>query len=286
MHQSAQVLFYNDTWAQELGFDAPPTTWAEFKEQVCAASEFNANDDDPDNDGTGGFVLFPSASNILPLLAASGGDFVSDAGDAYTLNSPEMVETVLFLKDLFDSGCTLATDSFPNPEFATRKALIVTSSTAGVPFQASAFENAANDDVWSLRAFPGRDGDQAINAFGQLIGIVDTNEEQNLASWLFIKWLTSPETQAEWVNWTGYFPSQTSTLPLLGDYGDNNPLWAEGQELAPLGAGEPNLASYATVRGMIQDAGFAAMAAEDEAAVTAILDQLQADAEEAQAEFE
>ena len=34
--RSGAYYFYNYTWAQELGFDNPPTTPAEFKEQACA----------------------------------------------------------------------------------------------------------------------------------------------------------------------------------------------------------------------------------------------------------
>ncbi|HNB54065.1 MAG TPA: extracellular solute-binding protein, partial [Anaerolineales bacterium] len=54
IHQSANVIFYNQTWAEELGFSAPPATAAEFKEQACAAAAANSADDNPDNDGTGG----------------------------------------------------------------------------------------------------------------------------------------------------------------------------------------------------------------------------------------
>ncbi len=284
MHQSEQVIFYNFSWARELGFDAPPATSAEFKEQACAAAEANANDDDPDNDGTGGLVHFPGASNIAAWVFAFGGDLVNEAGDAYTLNSPVVKDVALFLWDLENSGCTFATDSFPNPEMATRKALFTTSSTAGIPFQASAFEDAGNDDEWGLIPFPGPDGNLAVNAFGQLIGIVDTNEEQNLASWLFIRYLTSPEVQAKWINFTAYFPSQSTTVPLLGDYAGENPLWNEGLELATLGKSEPNLASYGSVRGAIQDAFFAVGSAADEAEIDTILADLDATAAELLAE--
>lgn len=280
MHQSAQVLFYNFSWAEELGFDAPPATSAEFREQACAAAEANASDDDPDNDGTGGLVHFPGASNIAAWVYAFGGDIVNETRDAYALNSETMLDVALFLKDLQDSGCTFATDSFPNPEMATRKALFTTSSTAGIPFQAAAFEDAGSDDEWGLIPFPGPDGNLAINAFGQLIGIVDTNEQQNLASWLWIRYLTSPEVQAKWIEFTGYFPSQETTVPFVADYAAENPLWNLGQELAPLGKSEPNMAAHGAVRGAIQDAFFAIAEAEDEAAVQAILDELQATAEE------
>ena len=256
IHQSENVLFYNNTWAQELGFPNPPATSEEFKEQACAAAEFNANDDNPDNDGTGGLVLFPGASNIASFLFAFGGSFLNDAGDTYTMNTPEMKEVALFLKDLKDNGCTFATDSFPNPEFATRLALFTTSSTAGIPFQAAAFDDAANDDEWSLQAFPGPDGQLAVNAFGQLIGVMDQGEEANLAAWLWLRHFTSPEIQAEWINFSAYFPSQSTTEAFLGPYIADNPIYATGLVLSQYGQAEPNLPSWGGVRGAIQDAFF------------------------------
>ncbi len=39
--QSANVIFYNSQWAKELGFANPPTNYAEFKEQACAATAAN-----------------------------------------------------------------------------------------------------------------------------------------------------------------------------------------------------------------------------------------------------
>ncbi len=67
MHQSAQVMFYNNTWASELGFDAAPQTADEFKEQACAAAAANDADDTPDNDGTGGLCLLPRRLPDGPL---------------------------------------------------------------------------------------------------------------------------------------------------------------------------------------------------------------------------
>ncbi len=280
IHQSANVLFYNDSFAQDLGFDAPPATAAEFKEQACAAAEFNATDDDPDNDGTGGLVHYPGASNIASWVYAFGGDLVNESRDGYALNSDTMLEVALFLKDLQDSGCTFATDSYPNPEFATRKALFTMSSTAGIPFQEAAFEDAGSDDVWTLIPFPGPDGNQAVNAFGQLIGVVETTPEEDLASWLWIRHFTSPETQAEWIGYSAYFPSQGATVPLIEEFSAENAIWSQGLALSELGKSEPNIPAHGSVRGVIQDAFFAIADADDEAAVQAILDQLQADAQD------
>jgi ABC-type glycerol-3-phosphate transport system substrate-binding protein len=272
MHQSAQVNFYNHTWGQELGFDGPPQTSAEFKEQACAAAEANSSDDNPDNDGTGGYVYFPGASTVLPWIWAFGGDVLTEDGTGYVLNSQAAVDVAMFFKDLIDSGCTLSTPSFPNPEFAGRLALFATSSTAGIPFQQSAMDDAGNADEWGAIAFPGPDGTQAVNAFGQMVGIVRTNPDQDLASWLFLKWLTSAEGQSLWISKTGYFPSQTGTD--VGTRAADDPIWAGALALLELGQAEPNLAAHGSVRGEIEDAYFAIVDAPDEAAVRAVLDAL------------
>jgi multiple sugar transport system substrate-binding protein/sn-glycerol 3-phosphate transport system substrate-binding protein len=284
MHQSAQVQFYNFTWAQELGFASPPANTAEFKEQMCAASEANATDDDPDNDGTGGYVLFPGASNVAGWVFAFGGDLVDETGQSYALNSQTVLDVALFLKDLQDSGCTLTTPSFPNPEVATRKALAADSSTAGIPFQAAAFADAGNADEWGLRPYVGPDGNTAVNVFGQLVGIISTSPESDLASWLWIKFFTSPEGQALWVQSTAYFPSQTATLDLIGDYIAENPTYASGFDFLESGKSEPPLAAHGVVRGAIQDAFFALLAAGSEEEVATILEDLQATADELVAE--
>ena len=282
--QSANVLWYNNTWAQELGFDAAPTTSAEFKEQVCAASEANNNDDDPDNDGTGGMVLYTGAENPFSWVKAFGGRVLNEAGDGYDMTNQALVDALLFMKDLQDSGCTFVTESYPNPEFATRKALYVTSSTAGLPYQLSAFEDAGSTDEWSFSPFVGPDGGKAIDAYVQYISIVKTNPEQELATWLFVKYVTSPEVQANWISSSAYFPTQGATVPLIADFIAANPVWSTGLDLGEYGFAEPALASWSSVRRAFRDALDAILAAETEAEVLAILAELQATADELVAE--
>ena len=252
--QSAEVLFYNHTWGQELGFDTPPSNTAEFKEQVCAATAANAADDDPDNDGTGGYVLYAGASQINAWLFSFGGDILNDDGTGYDFNTPEMQALAEFLKDLWDEGCAFPTESYPNPEFATRKALIVSSSTVGTPYQLAAFEadDAYQDDEWGFIPFPGPD-DVAVDSYLQTVGIVKSTPERQLATWLFLKWFTSPESQAKWIEASAYHPTRAGTVPLLDSYAAENPVWGTGLDLVPLGQVEPALPSYGTVRRDLQD---------------------------------
>jgi multiple sugar transport system substrate-binding protein/sn-glycerol 3-phosphate transport system substrate-binding protein len=273
--QSLNVLFYNHTWAQELGFANPPTTKAEFKEQACAAAAANEADDDPDNDGTGGLVLYTGASNVATWAFAFGGDFYNEAGTGYDFTQPAVQEVAEFWKELWDEGCAFPTESYPNPEFATRKALFTASSTAGYTYQVSAFEaEGAIDDEWGFIAFPGV-GDGAVDAYAQNSAIVLSNPEQELASWLFLRWFTSPETMAKWVAASAYHPTRASTIDFLDDYIAANPLWAEGIELVPLGVAEPGWSSYGSVRRDVGDT-FSAILQGDVADIPGLLAELNA----------
>jgi ABC-type glycerol-3-phosphate transport system substrate-binding protein len=283
MHQSAQVFFYNHTWASELGFDGPPETAAEFKEQACAAAAANDADDNPDNDGTGGLVYYPDASQIIPWVWAFGGEILTADGTAYDLNNQAVVDAAVFLNDLVVSGCTLTTPSYPNPEFAGRLALFASSSTAGIPFQAAAMTEAGSTDEWGAIPFPGPEG-RYVNAFGQMIGIVSTNPDQDLASWIFLKYLTSPETQSTWIGYTGYFPSQSTTD--VGTRPTDDAIWGGALELLDLGKAEPNLAAHGAVRGAIRDAFDAVAVATSQEEIVGILDALNATAAQLVAESE
>lgn len=253
MTQSANVLVYNFTWAEELGFAEPPTTSAELKELVCAAAAENEAIGG-DFAGTGGMVYFPSATNWLHWLYAFGGDELNDAHDAYDFTSQEAIDTTMFILDLKSEGCVWQTESYPNPEQGQRKAIITMSSTAGAPYYAAAFADAENDDEWGWIAAPGPDGNLAVNAFQQMLGVIPSTPQREMASWLFVKWLTSPEIQARWIPESGYYGTQYSTETLVADYAEANPVWASGVELAAIGPSEPQtFPAWSSVRRTLND---------------------------------
>lgn len=274
MTQSANVLVYNFTWAEELGFANPPQTSAELKEVACAAAAANA-EIGGDFAGTGGLVYYPSATNWLHFLYAFGGDELNDDRTAYDFTSQEAIDASMYILDLKENGCVWQTESYPNPEQGQRKALITMSSTAGAPYYEAAFEEANNDDVWGWIAAPGPDGQMAVDAFQQMLGVIPSTEEEELASWLFVKWLTSPEIQARWIKISGYYGTQSITEALLADYAEENPVWASGVELAAIGPSEPQtFPAWSAVRSAINDAAAELYNATSEDEVVAILEAL------------
>jgi multiple sugar transport system substrate-binding protein len=283
--QSGNVIFYNSTWAQELGFPDPPATMGEFKRQACAAANANIADIDPGNDGTGGFVIYSSSANILSWVYASGGEVYNASESSFKFNDDTSKKVASFLKGLWDSGCAYQTKTYANPEFATRRALFTTSSTVGCQYQEAAFkEEGAYKDEWTLLAFPGLQQGKAIIIFPQLIGMVDTTPEQNLASWLFMKYLASPSTQAEWTITSQYYPTRISAIDLIGDFRDKNPQWAAGIDLLAYGYTEPVHPAWRSIRMYLQTT-FDEVLNSPIDQISTLLEDLDRVAEESKAEF-
>jgi ABC-type glycerol-3-phosphate transport system substrate-binding protein len=251
--RSLQFLFYNRTWADELGFETPPETLEEFTTQACAAAGEYFNDEDQSNDGLGGWTIDTSTATVLGWFRAFGGEY--DFPDGYRFGSEQNTLALGYLKSLFDRGCAwLAASRYPNEEFATRKALFINTSIAGIPYQEEAFSLAGSEDNWTSIPFPGENGESITILFGPSYAIVESDEVEQLATWLFLKWLLEPNNQAQWVEVSGHLPSRISALDSLAVYQASHPQWAAAAALISTAYAEPQHASWGTVRWTVSDA--------------------------------
>jgi len=82
--------------------------------------------------------------------------------------------------------------------------------------------------------------------------------EKQLAAWLFIKWLTSPDVTARWGldKSNGYFPVRVSALtkPGAADFLKENPRFQQAFEVSKVAKVEPSAAGWQEVRTYIEDA--------------------------------
>jgi multiple sugar transport system substrate-binding protein len=280
-NRSMEGIFYNLSWLQDLGFDGPPTTPEEFKTMACAAAEANG-------DGTGGFILRDDASAVAAWTFAFGGDVLDAAKTGYVYNGQATIDAMTFLKGMLDDGCAyFFTEGYPDPELANRRAIFTMGSSSGMPFYAGDVATVAEEtgnppDEWGFAAVPHTTPDPVQNIYGGDIMVTKSTPEQQLAAWIFIKWFTSPEIQAEWDKISGYFPTRASTADYLGDYNLENPQWGAALALLPYGYYEPQLISYQGVRDAAQAAFNEMMQGAD---IQATLDKLTTDANALQAEL-
>jgi ABC-type glycerol-3-phosphate transport system substrate-binding protein len=250
--RSARFLLYNQSWARELGFDSAPTTPAEFKEQACAANKALRADSDNKNDSLGGWMIDGDAMTSLSWLLAFDGGIQN--GGSYRFLMPNNISAFQYLKVLQQAGCAwmASSDTSAYDRFASRQALFATASLEDFADQSRAFFVKGSKDEWTVLAFPGNTK-SALVVYGSSYIMFKSDDVRQLASWLFMRWMLSPDNQARWVRSTGLFPLRTATADLLTDYSKDHPQWASAVKLLSGATTTPQLASWKNVRVMMGD---------------------------------
>lgn len=271
--RTARFILYNQTWGEELGFDEPPADFAEFEEQACAANRSKRLDENTADDGKGGWIVDDDSQGVLAWMRGfDGGPFLNGE---YQFIYTENINAFKSIKSLYDEGCAwLSSADTPYEQFALRSALMITASLEEFPEIKRAFAEANNRDHWTAIPFPG-EARPALITYGVSYALLETEDAEALAAWLFVKWMLDPQRQAKWVQSTALYPLRISALEELSAYQKANPQWAEAVELIPQAEIYPQLASWHKVRYLLGD-GFTYMFRSDVQAgsVAAILAQM------------
>lgn len=251
-NRSMEMMYYNIDWLAELGFDGPPTTPEAFAEMACAATE------GPYSGATGGgrtigYEISLDASRFASWTFAFGGDmFDYDAGQ-YTLDSEAAVAAMTFLQDLTDRGCMdIVTERFGDQtNFGQGRTLFTVGSSSGFPFYREAIEAGA-DFEWSVGAIPHVTPEPVMNVYGASVSMPSGHSaEEELATWIFLKYYTSTDVQAEWARASNYFPVRASVADDLGDYFEQDPAYGAAFSFLEYGIAEPPVPGYDFVRNLI-----------------------------------
>ncbi len=208
-------LFYNKTWAVELGFEDTPDNLAAFAEQACAAGKANYADEDESKHGTGGWIISSEPGGVMSWLLTFSREALTPGrilrGDSAELFS----DTAAWLRNLYDNGCAWNSRvREPYNYFANRYALFYSGTYADAERQLNAFAQSAGHsfDNWDLIVYPGRSAgrknDPRIYADSAVVGISKGNAESVNAAWRFVRWLYEGEHAAELSLAAGGWPVQ------------------------------------------------------------------------------
>jgi len=254
--RDTQVLLWNETWANELGFDSMPASAEDFREQSCGAQKSMLTDAFAENDAIGGWLVNTGAMTAYSWMLAFDGGILE--GGNYRFLTQNNIDAFKFLRELSESSCTWqSTSADPGTSFANREALFIAANLTDLPGVARAFASANSTDKWNVMPFP-NDDNGVLSVYGSSYVILDSTDAEQLAAWLFVRWLTDNKQDARWVEVTHLFPLRTSTINLLSDYEKTHPQWKQAVDLLPEGELQPQLASWRTVKIMLGD-GFTHM---------------------------
>jgi multiple sugar transport system substrate-binding protein/sn-glycerol 3-phosphate transport system substrate-binding protein len=246
---SANVLVVNLSMVQALGFDGPPETYDDFLAIACAAAG---------TEGNLGYPIKGGASDVESHLSGLGGSIFQDG--RYVFTSPAFIQVLEVFKKVYDDGCAYIPDSqFGNTaDFALGLNPMAETSTAGIPFILGDMAEAGYETEWVVTTTPWTEGNRSVQLFAPGIFITPSTPEQELASWLFLKYFTNTENQILWTTSTSYFPLNTEAAANLGDFTVQNPFFAQALALV----NDPNIhiyqspqqLSYGAIRGLIAEA--------------------------------
>lgn len=253
-NRSIEVLYYDAAMLKAAGIAGPPRTWDEFAADSRRVTNTAR--------GTYGYALDNlDASHIFSFVISRGGSFTTPDGKAYRLDTPEMKDTMRFMKRLVDEGAArkIAKKYDDQTEFGNGLAAFATSSTAGLPYYADAVKSGKGGPFeWSVAPIPQASSSRpaALDLYGASVSVTRTTPKKQLAAWLFIRWFSEPKQQATWTHVSLYFPVRRSAEPLIQDIFKADPPFAVAWNLlksADLKA-EPPFAGYDLVRDAISAA--------------------------------
>lgn len=258
--RDANLLFYNLTWAGELGYHESPTTPAQFRKQACAAAKANLSDRTSSNDGTGGWIVETSGLTMWSWLRAFGADPWPAGANAFQFASPQAEEALTYLRMLVDDDCAWKSRlAAPYDYFANRQALFYSGVLEDTLIQAKAMDRADNHDQWTVIPYPSPTGEGVVVASGPSLAVTRSSPEEQLAAWLFLRWLLTPEHLAELTEAAGGLPVTQSAIDEMKLFAGQQPQWRAGSTYREQVQTPPADAAWRNVRSLLEDAGYQAL---------------------------
>jgi len=273
-NRSMEVLYYNQDWLTELGYDGPPTTPEQFKEMACKAAVTPFSGATAGAASPIGYELSIDTSRFASWTFAFGGDMFDYTANQFTLNSDAAVQAWTFIQSLFADGCArLVTENYGDQtDFGNGTLLFTVGSSSGLPYYGDAVAADGTPFKWSVAAIPHTTPDPVQNVYGASISIPKSTPERELAAWLFVKYYTSADVNAEWAKASGYFPVKQSVASQFQDIFDADPAYKTAFDLLKFGKFEPPVPGYDFVRENVVEPVMSSIVDDPTADVKALLD--------------
>lgn len=233
---SCFTTWWNVEALQAAGYDAPPTSWADFPTVARAIGEANP--------GMTAWTLGSAGDRFISVLKTYGVEWLKEGGQESNFDAPEVLEIMTWWKELSDEGLLAVTTESARDVFTAKGSAFFMDSSASVTGLAL-----ITDFTWNGTMPPQGPNvtDPRTETYGPVNAIPKSTPEKQLAGWLWIKWLASVESLTKWVPVTSYFPCRISVVdsPELTSFYEQYPvaktLYADVAPKASILAASPAL---------------------------------------------
>jgi ABC-type glycerol-3-phosphate transport system substrate-binding protein len=249
----AVVMFYHVGWLKRLKFSAPPASWDDMSKACKAARDRKA--------GTWGYDFVADGSTLVTWIEGLGGTPVSPKNRKPLLDSGEAIAAVSWLEQATRDGYVrcLAEVGADRDDFAAEKVLFTFGSTADLAVYAKAIMSTKSKKPrfdWDVAPLPHATGSPVVVVQGSVASVLRTTPRQQLAAWLFIRWLLQPENDLRWALATGAMPMNKSVqdLPEMQAYFKQNPQYKAACQLLKYAQTEPAVPKWSEMRNLLATA--------------------------------
>jgi len=239
---SAFTTFWNMDMLKQAGLDAPPASWDEFPDHVRAVSQ--ANGDVP------GWLIGGAGDRFISTLKTYGVEWLKEGGQESNFDAPEVLEIMTWWKALSDEGLLAVPQESARDAFLAGQSIYFMDSSGNT----ANFSTNAKFAWGAQLPFQRNTPEPITETYGPVNAIPKTSEEQQLAGWMWIRWLLQPENHSRWAAATNYFPATKSALADAGltEYYTGNPTARKlVDEVAPRATILPPSPALTEVRGQI-----------------------------------
>ncbi|MCF7930815.1 MAG: extracellular solute-binding protein [Acholeplasmataceae bacterium] len=222
--KTTEIMIYNQTAFNSIGLNAPQT-WQEIETLDTSLKTYGSQFNNLNQIVS---ATYESTSNLFSTFIKQYGgaytslDFDTMTGQALWVDQADSIAAMNFIKDnkAFITIPDYWDESYASTPFIEQKTFIVIASSSDIRYYMPPIDTLTGLPTFIVEAgIVPYNSDVLDSQFaiqrGTDLGLLDTGTiQEQLASWLFLKFLTSTEINADWSMKTGYLPVRSSV------YGD------------------------------------------------------------------
>ncbi len=252
-NREINFLVYNSSWGKEIGFKSAPASLDQFRSQFCAAGQSLLNDNNFENNGMGGWIINRSEYVLLSWMRSFGIADFPEAEETYSFDQTPTLQTMAFLRGLLDGNCAwVSRDPSPYEYFANRQALAFSAELNDLAPMTNALKMAGSTDEWQILPYRTQSGEPVVIAQGSSYAIFRSTKAQELASWLFIRWMSESQNQLAVAKVSLDLPVSISVQEQVGK--NRGGYWMQVLALVEAAQPAPRTAEWRVGRFILSDA--------------------------------
>lgn len=240
-NKSIYVLYYNDDLLTEAGVGVP-TTMDELRAASLAVTE---------KTDAKGLALQANVDQFGVFLHAFGGSWIDAAGKS-AFQSDAGAAALQFMQDLvLNDKSAYYHDGYLDDEFNLGNTAMFFATVATIPWLSS------DQHAWGAAPIPATETQASVVQGTDLAIFKQASADEQKAAWRFVKWLTSPEINAQWAVATGYLPVRHSATQtdLYQEHLNSAPeKYEAGASQLNQAKFDPGLTAWFDARSLITDA--------------------------------